>query len=467
MGCHGCIVRKPAHLGNLRRLFRLFAAKGEAMEHAKRVWNSQEWRLVMLAAWPALVKIKDGHGAGPKRAQAIGAAQKRALPPDRHYAEKALANATRFAKDSGNAYGKAHAEIEAMPDSEREALRDQWHRKPRAIPATAEAAAADGRPSRMYWKPQEWALIARRVHYWQTSLNDKRPLSRLLCDAAAIELVPSRHKRIVSLTGSRIKPFLLEKLAAGIKAADLITDRPFNPDATAAAPAYLATTPPPAPLDAPQAPISALAGPAAAAQPRPIFLADVSPAAAAFGSALASSFDQYMAADRAAQVQAIAATVQLKMENLAALVASQVAAQITQGMQETVRQILAAELGGLDQHQANTATVARLADAVNPAPQRPRFKVDVVGGFEGQDVTSRILKKYGQDFDLRFTHPDASRYKARPGASIMVLHNRTPHSLTNAATAAAKRAGVKPLLISATEAHISGALDSLRANGHH
>src|SRR6186713_495566 len=110
------------------------------MERVKKVWSRQEWRLVLLAALPALEKIQPMRGAGVKRAKALGAGQRVALPKARHYDDKALISAQQQDANHGHAFTRAKTELAAMSPEEREALAAQFHRPRPGGKAASQAA---------------------------------------------------------------------------------------------------------------------------------------------------------------------------------------------------------------------------------------------------------------------------------------------------------------------------------------
>jgi hypothetical protein len=456
-------------------------------------WRPEERDAVFVAMRPFVDK-------GLTRGEAYLKAQKVALPPDRR---RGLPASGEISGGVGVLYTASRGWPEARCQEIRRTFYsvqqaqeqvgqiEEFVRKGLGAQAAVDAltaAPAAGKPAprtvqaaKKHWTPLEWALIARRVRYWQKDMGSNQSLAVLCIRAQKLELPPERRRPPTSFYSSARIESIRAALQAGEKAADkLLADRPLRYGATEYKPVegdipVQAPTPSPILEKSPTGPILALA-------PAPAALGSLSGPALAFAQSVGASLDKLLA-DQQRQHEAqlgealalVAERVEAKLKPAFDAQFVAMVSQLEAGMRTALREVLIAEIGGPgpSAKPAETAEAPAAPSAANGAAnghalervQAPRkIPVDVVG-LNTMDVARSIERSHGESFDFRWINPDeVNRFAPHRGRQCLMLIQRVPHALKEKARAA----GVKPLMIKHTEGHITHALDELlRGRGLH
>jgi len=459
------------------------------------MWRPEERDAVFVAMRPFVDK-------GLTRGEAYLKAQKVALPPDRR---RGLPASGEISGGVGVLYTASRGWPEARCQEIRRTFWSvQQAQQQDEAPAEIEVrvklkpepapAAVSGEPAprtvqavKKHWSLLEWALIARRVRYWQKDMQSDQSLAALCIRAQKLEIPPERRRPPTSFYGSAREAALREALQAGEKAADkLLADRPLRYGATeykpveGAAPVQ-APTPSPILEKSPTGPILALA-------PAPAALGSLSGPALAFAQSVGASLDKLLA-DQQRQHEAqlgealalVAERVEAKLKPAFDAQFVLMASQLEAGMKGALRAVLLEELGGPSPkpeavvvNGASPVNGAVLTDGngkgqsacleTSPPKGPPRMKVDVVG-LNTLDIARKVEREYAERVDFRWVNPDeVNRFTPHKGRECLMLIQRVPHALKEKARAC----GVKPLMIKHTEGHITHALDELlRGRGLH
>jgi hypothetical protein len=112
------------------------------------------------------------------------------------------------------------------------------------------------------WTDLEWALLRRRVQYWQRDMGDARPVVRLVYEAQRVELLYERWRTIESLSanGSSKDAGSVKSRLAATTPPGMLDDHPFDANQKRA-PERAEPTPTPTPTVAPAAPPEASQAP--------------------------------------------------------------------------------------------------------------------------------------------------------------------------------------------------------------
>jgi hypothetical protein len=415
-----------------------------AQKHNIRVrWTpDREWLIVAHAARPLLAK-------GLTRFDALKKAQ-RVLPRSRQLDDNEL---KRRCYPSNKGLDHALEHLDAMSQEDLARLLPQAPQDPAQpaapvpyIPRGAtrwlhheEPTRPKGERTSVTWEEIEWALLMRRVQYWQANGSTAGTV-RLLQEAQIIELPPERRRPRAAL-GVNFGKYVAPKLTQAAREwLPLVESIPFDPAARQyqpvldqpAPPPQEAAAPQPAPKSwraiqsSPQEPPVALATPS---QPTPAPTA-AHDSARVFGISLANALVPLVEGMLAAHEATILARLREEQRAHGEQLAADMSRLLLNGLDRM--------LGGSPDAAGVVAGPQVLGEVEKPQaetpPAPPKLKVDVVGFEHGHHsmLVKQMLNGSSAKVDLRFVHPDhRNGYEPTSERHVILLTGRVSHTLQN------------------------------------